>query len=165
MLGQDVGEAGVLGEKAIARVHGFRPGDLAGRDDRGNVEVAVARRRRADAHALVGKPHVHRIGVRRRMDGHRLDAEFPAGAQHAECDFTPVGNEDLVEHRPYSIATRGSPYSTGWPFSTNICVTLPERGACIWFSVFIASMMSSVWPSFTDWPSSMKLAEPGEGAR
>ena len=37
----------------------------------------------------------------------------------------------------------GSPNSTGWPSSTRICVTMPPRGAGIWFIVFIASMISS----------------------
>ena len=98
MLGEDIGEAGVLRQEAVARMHGFGAGDLAGRDDGRNVEIAVARRRRADAHALVGQPHMHGIGVGGRMHGHRLDAEFAAGAQHAKGDFAPVGDEDLVEH-------------------------------------------------------------------
>jgi len=38
------------------------------------------------------------------MDGHGLDAHFPAGAQHAQGDFTTVGNEDFFEHeKPFSI--------------------------------------------------------------
>ena len=39
-----------------------------------------------------------------------------------------------------------------------------ERGAGIWFIVFIASMMSSVCPSRTVWPTSMNGLAPGEGA-
>ena len=46
VLGQDLGEARVLGEEAIARMHRLGPGDLAGRDDGRNVEIAVARRGR-----------------------------------------------------------------------------------------------------------------------
>jgi hypothetical protein len=42
---------------------------------------------------------------------------------------------------------------------------VPARGAGIWFIVFIASMMRSVWPSFTFCPTSMKDFAPGEGAR
>jgi hypothetical protein len=37
-----------------------------------------------------------------------------------------------------------------------MAVTVPERGEGIWFMVFIASMISSVWPSRTAWPTSMK---------
>ena len=49
----------------------------------------------------------------------------------------------------YSMMTSGSPNSTGWPFSTRICVTLPPCGAGIWFIVFMASMMSTVSPCST----------------
>ena len=45
------------------------------------------------------------------------------------------------------MITSGSPNSTGWPSSTRICVTVPARGDGIWFIVFIASMISSVWPA------------------
>ena len=47
----------------------------------------------------------------------------------------------------YSMIISGSPNSTGWPSSTRICVTVPARGAGIWFIVFIASMISSVSPA------------------
>ena len=33
VLFEDLGEAGILGEEAIARMHGVGAGDLAGRDD------------------------------------------------------------------------------------------------------------------------------------
>ena len=164
MLGEDVCKARILRQEAVARMHGLCAGDLAGGDDRRNVEVTVTRGRRPDANAFVGEAYMHGVGVRRRVDGDGLNAEFAAGAQDAQRDFTPVGDEDLVEHRPYSIATSGSPYSTGWALSTKILVILPERGAWIWFIVFIASMMRSVWPSFTVAPTSMKFAAPGEGA-
>ena len=51
--------------------------------------------------------------------------------------------------RRHSMITSGSPNSTGWPSSNRICVTVPARGAGIWFMVFIASMISSVSPAFT----------------
>ena len=49
----------------------------------------------------------------------------------------------------YSMTTSGMPYSTGCASSTRIAVTVPARGDGIWFIVFMASMMSSVWPSLT----------------
>jgi hypothetical protein len=52
---KDIGELGVLRQEAVARMHRVRAGDLAGGNDLVNVEIAVARGRRADAHALVGK--------------------------------------------------------------------------------------------------------------
>ena len=78
---------------------GVRAGDLAGREQRGDVEIAVLRRRRADAHALVGKPHMHGVGIRGGVHGDRRDAELLAGPQHAKRNLAAVGYEDFVEHR------------------------------------------------------------------
>ena len=98
VLGQDFGKARVLREEAVARMHGVGAGDLAGREQRRNVEVAVLRRRRADADALVGEAHMHGVGVGGRVHGDRRDAELLAGAQHPERDLAAVGDEDFVEH-------------------------------------------------------------------
>jgi hypothetical protein len=144
---EDVGEAGVLRQEAVAGMDRVRAGDLAGRDDLGDVQIAVARRRRADADALVGELHMHGVGVGGGMHRDGRDAQLLAGAQHAQRDLAAVGDEDLLEHGrvpPYSITTSGSPNSTGWPSSNRIAVTVPERGDGIWFMVFIASMMSSL---------------------
>jgi len=43
----------------------------------------------------------------------------------------------------------GSPYSTGWPFSTKSRVTSPATSASISFISFIASMMQTVLPAST----------------
>ena len=96
---QHLGEAGVLGQEAVARMDGVGAGDLAGGDERRDVEIAVAGRRRADADALVGEADVHGVGVGGRMHRHGGDAELLAGAQDAERDLAAVGDEDLVEHR------------------------------------------------------------------
>ena len=94
-----LGEVGVLGQEAVARVDGDRVGDLGRADDRGHVEVAVARRRRADADGLVGEQHVLQVAVGRRVHGDGLDAEFAAGAEDAQRDLAAIGDDDLVEHR------------------------------------------------------------------
>src|SRR5260221_6849807 len=65
----------------------------------------------------------------------------------------------------YSIITSGSPNSTGAPSSTRICVTVPARGAGIWFMVFIASMMTRVWPTATLVPTSTNGRAPGSDAQ
>ena len=152
VLGEDLGEARVLGKKAVAGMDGVGAGDLAGGEQRGNVEIAVARRRRADADAFVGEPHMHGVGIGGRMHRDGRDAELLAGAQDAQRDLAAIGDEDLLEHRVSQgiggitsmITISGSPYSTGWPSSTRISPTVPARGAGIWLNVFIASMRSSV---------------------
>ena len=98
VLGQDFGEARVLRQKAVARMHRIRAGDLAGGQQRRNVEVAVAGGGRADADALVGEPHMHGVLVGGRVHGDRRYAQLLARAQHAQRDFTAVCDQDLVEH-------------------------------------------------------------------
>src|SRR5690606_25087314 len=108
----------------------IRAGDLAGRDDLVDVEVGFARRRRTDADALVGEAHVHCIRVGGGVHSDRLDAELLAGPQDAKRNFTAVGDQDFLEHRPaYSMTTSGSPYSTGCASWHRIAVTVPARGA------------------------------------
>ena len=46
-----------------------------------------------------------------------------------------------------------------------IRLTVPAMSDSISFRSFIASMMQSVWPLVTDWPTSTKAGEPGEGER
>ena len=43
VLGEDFGEARILGQEAVARMHRVGAGDLAGGEQRGNVEIAVFR--------------------------------------------------------------------------------------------------------------------------
>ena len=104
VLRQDFGKARVLREKAVARMHGVGAGDLAGGEQRRNVEIAVARGGRADADAFVGEPHMHGVLVRGRMHGDRRDAQLLARAQDTQRDFTAVRDQDFVEHfgRPTS---------------------------------------------------------------
>src|SRR3546814_1817887 len=135
---------------------GVRAGDGGGGEDGGDVEVAVLARRRPDADRFVGEAHVHGIGVGGGVHRHRLDPHLAAGAVDAERDLAAVGNEDLVEHRcraAYSITSSGSPYSTGWPSVTKICLTVPARGAASGFITFMASMVDRTWPSCTSSPA------------
>ena len=95
--GEDLGEAGVLGEEAVAGVDGVGAGDLAGGEDLRDVQVGFARRRRPDADALVGEPDMHGIGVGGGMHRDRGDAEFLAGAEDPEGDLAAIGDQDLLE--------------------------------------------------------------------
>ena len=165
---QNVGELGVFRQEAIAGMDGIRAGDFAGRDDLVNVEIAVTRGRRTDADTFVSKAHMHGICVSRRMDGYSRDAQFAAGPQDAQGDFTTVGDEDLVKHliqSAYSIIMSGWPNSTGEASSIRIAVTVPERGAGIWFIVFMASIIRIVWPSLTFDPISTNALAPGAGEK
>jgi len=54
--------------------------------------------RRADADSFVGKADMEGIAVGLTVDGDGADPEFLAGANHAEGDFSAVGDEDFLEH-------------------------------------------------------------------
>ena len=99
MLAEDFGKARILRQKAVAGMHGVGAGDLAGREQRRNIEVAVLGRRRPDADAFVGEAHMHGVFVRGRMDRDGRNAKLLAGAQHPQRDFPTVGDQDFVEHR------------------------------------------------------------------
>jgi hypothetical protein len=137
--------------------------DLRRRDDVGHVEVGVGGRRRADADRFVGEPHVHRIGVRCRMDRDRLDPHFVAGAVDPERDLAAIGDQDLLDRHVdlYSMITSGWSNSTGCAFSTSNWRTVPALGAVIGFITFIASMITSVSPALTVAPGMTNGADPG----
>jgi hypothetical protein len=65
----------------------------------------------------------------------------------------------------HSITNNGSPYSTGWPFSTRTAFITPLLSDSISLSSFIASMIQSVSPSLTVCPTSTNALEPGEELR
>ncbi len=77
---------------------GVGAGDLAGRQQPRNVEIALGGRRRADADALVGELHVHRVRVGRRVDGDGRNAELLARPLDAKRNLAAIGYEDFVEH-------------------------------------------------------------------
>ncbi|MCC2651944.1 MAG: hypothetical protein K0Q60_2107 [Microvirga sp.] len=163
---QHLRETGVLGQEAVAGMDGVGASDLAGCDERRDVEIAVAGGRRADADALVSKAHMHRVRIGGGMDRHSGDAELLRRAQDAQGDLASIGNEDLIEHiAPYSMTRRGSPYSTGVPSSTKMAVTVPERGATISLKVFMASTSRTLSPACTLEPISTKFFASGEGLR
>ena len=92
-------EEGVLGEKAVARVDRPGAGAVAGFEDAVDHQIAVARRRRADADGLVRHLHMEGTGVGLGVDGHGGDAVGAAGTDNAAGDLAAVGDQDLLEHR------------------------------------------------------------------
>ena len=165
VLLDDGGELVVLRKEAVTGMNGVRVGDHRRRDDRRNVEIALPRRGRSDADALVGEPDMHRVLVRRRVHRDGPDAHFLAGAVDPERDLSPIGDKDLVEHAQdaYSRIISASPYSTGAASETRTRTTLPARGERTGLKVFIASIRTSVSPSSTVSPACTKGGAPGSG--
>ena len=98
VLGENFGEAGVLGQKAVPGMYGIGASDLAGCQQRRDVEVAVLRWRRADTNAFVRKPDMHGVRIGGGMHRHGRYAELLAGAQDAQSDLAAIGYQDFVEH-------------------------------------------------------------------
>ncbi len=97
----DEGESGVfhllgkvctLGEEAVAGVDTVSAGDLCSADDRRNIQVGVGRRCRADADGFVCHGQVHQLAVGSGVHCHGFQTEFLARADHAQGNFTSVGN-------------------------------------------------------------------------
>jgi hypothetical protein len=93
-----LGEVGVLGQEAVARVDGVGTGLLRGVEDLLDHEVGVAGGGAAQGERLVGLPNVQSVPVGLGVDGHAREALVLAGTCHAHRDLSAVGDQDLL-HR------------------------------------------------------------------
>ncbi len=73
-------------------------GDLGRRDQSRNLEIGIARWRRADAHVVIGEAYMERLAVSLRVHGHGLDTELAAGTDDAERDLSPIRDQNFLEH-------------------------------------------------------------------
>ncbi len=93
------GQAGVLGQEAVARVDGVRSGLARDPDDLGDVQVGPHRvAALADQVRLVGLGAVHRVAVFPGEDGDGADAELVGGTEGPDGDLPAVGDEQRGEH-------------------------------------------------------------------
>ena len=98
-----------LGEEPVAGVDRIGAGNFRGADDGRHVQVAVGAARRADAHVLIGKPHVQGILVGLRVDGDRLDTELAAGDDDPHRNLAAVGNQNFLKHRSVLLSRTNAP--------------------------------------------------------
>ena len=93
-VGAGAGEAGVLGEEAVAGMHGVAAGGEGGGDDAADVEVGGG----ADAvegDRVVGLAGVQGARVVARRHRHRRHAELRRRAHDADGDLAPVRYQEL----------------------------------------------------------------------
>jgi hypothetical protein len=90
--------AGALGEEAVAGMHGFRPGRLAGSDDLVDDEIGFRRRRRPDMHRIIRHLDMQRVLVGVGIDRDGRDTHAAGRLDHAAGDLAPIGDEDFLEH-------------------------------------------------------------------
>ena len=89
-------EGGVLGQKAVAGMHGLGAGFARGLQHGVHVQVAARGVGRADVHGLVRHARGQRVAVGVAVDRHAAHAEFAGGANHAQGDLATVGHQQLV---------------------------------------------------------------------
>ena len=95
-----LGEVGIFGKKAVARMNALRPGAACHLDQLVDVEIALARRRRADRIGLVAGAHMQRARVGFRIDRDRPQAQASRGARNAHRDLAAVSDQDRGKHEP-----------------------------------------------------------------
>ena len=98
-FGQRLGEGRALGEKAVARMHGFGAALLAGGDDLIDDQIALRRGRRADQHGVVGHLDMERVAVGFGIDRDGRNPHAAGGLDDAAGDLAAIGNQDSLEHR------------------------------------------------------------------
>ncbi len=94
----DLGEMGVLGQKAVAGMDRIDIADFGRADDAIDLEITFLTGGFTDTDGLIRQLDVEGIDVRLGIDGQRLDPEFLAGADDAQRDLAAIGDEDLVKH-------------------------------------------------------------------
>src|SRR6266446_129448 len=91
--------------------------DFGSADDRGNVEVALGRRRGPDAGRLVGKAHVQRISINVAVHRDGADTHLFARPDNSAGDLAAVGDQNLAKSSwavVHNIANFQLPISD-WP--------------------------------------------------
>ncbi len=93
-------EVGVLGQEAVAGVHGVGPALARHTDDLRHVQVGPDRGAPlTDLVGLVGLDAVDAVAVLPREDRDGPGAELGGGSEGADGDLAAVGDQDLLEHR------------------------------------------------------------------
>ena len=86
----DLGEVRVFGQKSATGVDCLDVGDLCGRDNARDVQIAFAARGGADADGIIGEAQVQGIAVSLGIDRDRLDAQILARADNAQGDLATI---------------------------------------------------------------------------
>ena len=107
-LDAGLGERGVLGQEAIAGMHGIGAGAAGDVDQLGDVEIALRRRVAGERPRLAGGGDMRRLPIARGVDADAGQAEIAAGAGHPHRDLAAVGDQDLLHG-----VGRSRPVTTG----------------------------------------------------
>ena len=106
-IGNRLRELGIFGKKTVAGVNGLRTRAAAGVDDGRDVAVALVGRGGADVYGQMGRTHMRALRVGVGIDGDSAKAHAPRGTDHAQRDFSAVGNEQGVKAHGLSPSCAG----------------------------------------------------------
>ena len=95
---QSGGKGAVFGQEAIAGMHGFCPACAHRLHDPVDDDIALRGRRGADVDRLIRHADMQRVAVGVRIDGDGLDPHLARRLDDTAGDFTPVGDQDFLEH-------------------------------------------------------------------
>src|ERR1700689_4752823 len=93
-----LGEIGIFREETVTWVDRHRVRDFRRTDDCRHVQIGERRLRRPNADRLICQQDVFGVEIRGGVNGHRLDAQFAAGAQYAQGDLAAVRDDDFFDH-------------------------------------------------------------------
>jgi hypothetical protein len=93
-----VGEVGVLGQEAVARVDRPGAGPPRGIEQLGGDQIGLAGGRGTDQNGLVGQPDMAGVGIRLGMDGDGADSHAAGGPDDPAGDFSAVGDQQFFKH-------------------------------------------------------------------
>ena len=88
-------ELGILGEKAVARMHRVGARMLRRGEDRLDIQIALPGRSRSDAHRLVRRPDMQRIRIGVAEDRDGANPEIARRARDAAGDLAAVRDQDF----------------------------------------------------------------------
>ena len=126
-----IDEIGVLGQKAIARMHGLRASGQRRADDDIALQIAFGHGCGADPHRLVGHLDMQRLCIGIGMHCHRANAHPSGRGDDPTCDFAAIGDQDFGEHHAPLTSERRQSVSAGSARSVRRTATGPtRRGFC-----------------------------------
>src|SRR5579862_9562256 len=88
----DLGEIGVLAQKAVAGMNRIDIRNFSGTDHRRYIQVAARAFCRPNTNGLIGEAYMQAVAVSFRIYRHGLYAQILAGTNNAYGDFAAIGD-------------------------------------------------------------------------
>ena len=156
---------GLSDEEAVAGVERVAAGAERGLHDRVGAQVALAGRRRADAHRPVGAPRGQPVEVGLGGADDALEPELPAGAHDAHGDLAAVGDEHALDaHARLDPEQRLAVLDEHGVLRADLD-DRPGHAAGTEFIIFMTSIRQTIVSGSTRAPTSTNGWLPGASAR